>query len=132
VAPAPDEDPPSSWILVIEDNPLAASALRILLQDAGYDVVTAGSLAEAERAATDARSPAAAALLDLTLPDGDGLLLLPRLSAIGRLPRVVLALTGRDDPETRARCLAAGCGDVLLKPVPARELPKIVARWIDE
>jgi len=36
--------------------------------------------------------------------------------------KTFVALTGRDDPETRQRCLDAGCAEVLIKPVPAREL----------
>jgi CheY-like chemotaxis protein len=44
---------------------------------------------------------------------------------------VVVALTGRDDPETRQRCLAAGCREVWVKPVPARELVSKSAAWLD-
>jgi CheY-like chemotaxis protein len=90
-------------------------------------VSVAGTVAEAVAAAT--ADPPDVLLLDLTLPDGDGLAVLARLGARGALPRAAVALTGHDDPETRERCLAAGCRAVLLKPVPARELVRMVGEW---
>jgi len=44
---------------------------------------------------------------------------------------VPVALTGDDDPTTRRRCLDAGCVDVLIKPVPVREMMAVAERWID-
>lgn len=104
--------------------------MRILLEDAGHTVTEAGSIAAAIDAVRRAPHPPDLALLDLTLPDGDGLQVLERLGAAGLAPRVTVAVTGRDEDEVRSRCLAAGCRDVLLKPVPARELQKLVAAWI--
>ena len=75
------------------------------------------------------RDPAALVLLDLTLPDGSGLDLVGPLKAAGC--GTVVALTGHDDPDTRAKCLAAGCADVLVKPVPARALVARAAEWLD-
>jgi CheY-like chemotaxis protein len=43
------------------------------------------------------------------------------------MPRVTVALTGRDEPEIVARCKEEGCVAVLLKPVPARELLRVAA-----
>jgi CheY-like chemotaxis protein len=68
-------------------------------------------------------------LLDLTLPDGDGLRVLRTLAAEGLAPRVSVALTGHDDPDTVQRCLDAGCAAVLGKPVPIRELLRRMATW---
>jgi len=70
-------------------------------------------------------------LLDLGLADGDGLLVLEQLRARGAMPRVSAALTGRDEPEIVARCLAAGCREVLLKPVPARTLLRKAREWLE-
>ena len=103
-------------MLVVEDNEAVVSAMRILLDSAGYRVTSAGSVAEA----LAVNDPADLVLLDITLPDGDGLSLIEPLRAAGS--HNIVALTGHDDHETRTRCLAAGCVDVLLKPVPAREL----------
>ncbi len=115
-------------VLVVEDNALVTSATRILLEDAGFRVSTAASVAEAYTACQN--DPPAAILLDLRLPDGDGLTLLQRLRADGGPSRVVIALTGRDEPEIRARCLRAGCVEVLLKPVDVRALAGRIRSWL--
>ena len=73
--------------------------------------------------------PAALVLLDLRLPDGDGLSLVPELRRAGS---VVIALTGDDDPAKRRNCLEAGCVEVLIKPVPARQLMAIADRLIEQ
>lgn len=113
-------------ILVVEDNEAVTSALRILLESTNQRVSTAGSIAEALVVAR--HDPAALVLLDLTLPDGDGLSLVPALRAAGA--GTIVALTGHDDSETRERCLSAGCVDVLVKPVPARELVRRAGEWL--
>jgi DNA-binding response OmpR family regulator len=116
-------------VLVVEDNALVTTATRILLEDAGFRVSTAGSIAEAYSVCRS--DPPDAILLDLRLPDGDGLSLLTRLRDGGvRLPAVG-ALTGRDEPEIRARCLRAGCVAVLVKPVDTRALAGIVRSWLE-
>ena len=62
-------------------------------------------------------------LLDLTLPDGDGLSVFGQLRDLGHTPpRVTIALTGHEDDAIRDRCLAAGCQAVLTKPIPLRRL----------
>ncbi|HTE47656.1 MAG TPA: response regulator [Gemmatimonadaceae bacterium] len=114
-------------ILIVEDNELVTSAMRILFESADRRVSVAHSVAEA--LGTGTADPAALVLLDLTLPDGDGLSLVEPLQAAGC--RVVVALTGHDDRETRVRCIAAGCADVFVKPVPARQLLADSARLID-
>jgi two-component system KDP operon response regulator KdpE len=117
-------------VLIVEDNAVVASAMRILLEDAGHTVSEAASVAAAISAVEASTHVPDVALLDLTLPDGDGLSILLTLRHLGREPRITVAITGRDDPSVRARCLAAGCREVLLKPVPARELPRLVATWL--
>jgi CheY-like chemotaxis protein len=124
------DGPVRGHVLIVEDSALVASAMRILLEDAGHSVTEAGSVAAAVEAVAVAARVPDVALLDLTLPDGDGLAVLHRLREIGREPRVAVAVTGRDDADVRARCLAAGCRDVLLKPVPARELSRLVTGWM--
>ena len=114
-------------VLLVEDHPLVVDALTILLESGGHEVRTAESVSSAVRQALAA--PVDVLLLDLTLPDGHGLDVLDRLRAADASPAVSVALTGHDDPTTRARCVAAGCAAVLLKPVPARELLARVAEW---
>lgn len=107
-------------VVLVEDSALVAEALSILLDAWGHRVETAGSVAEALAAVR--RAPADALLLDLTLPDGDGLAVLRTLASEGRAPRVAIALTGHDDAATVARCREGGCSAVLAKPVASAAL----------
>ena len=58
-------------VLIVEDHPLAADALRLLFEATGYRVRVASTVAQAVRAC--AERTADLMLLDITLPDGDGL-----------------------------------------------------------
>ena len=111
-------------ILIVEDSELAASALRVLFEGSGYEVSIAGSVRQAVELGME--RPHDVMLLDLTLPDGDGLAVIQRLRAGEREPRRIVALTGHDDDELRQRCMDAGCVDVLLKPVPIARLLELV------
>jgi two-component system OmpR family response regulator len=112
-------------VLVVEDSVLISSALKILLEANGYDVSVAGTAAEALDAGI--QSPPEVLLLDLTLPDADGLWVMQELFSREIRPVVKLAMTGYDDAGTRQRCIAAGCDDVLVKPVPVRDLLRVIA-----
>ena len=116
--------------MVAEDNELVRGAMRVLFEETGHRVTTVPSIAAAVDAATN--DPVDLLLLDLGLVDGDGLQVLEALRARARLPRIAVALTGRDEPEVIARCREAGCHDVLLKPVPARELLRMAREWLGE
>src|SRR4051794_36454993 len=113
-------------VLIVEDNELVSGALRVLLETLDARVSTAATIAETLGVAQN--DPPVLTLLDLTLPDGDGLAAVEPLRAGGCAK--IVALTGHDDDATRDRCLAAGCIDVLLKPVPARELMARVSAWL--
>ncbi len=109
-------------VLVVEDHADAGDAMRMLLEAGGHDVRVAGTVAAAIAACNE--TPVDLMLLDLTLPDGDGLQVLAQAATT---PRVTVALTGWDEPAVLARCRAAGCRDVLLKPVSARTLLALTA-----
>jgi DNA-binding response OmpR family regulator len=115
-------------VLVAEDNDLVSGAMRVLLEETGHRVTTTPSVAATVAAAI--ADPVDLLLLDLGLPDGDGLLVLEQLAARGALPKVSVVLTGRDEAEIVARCRTAGCREVLLKPVPVRELVRKVREWL--
>ncbi len=115
-------------VLIVEDNDIVSGALRILFEETGRRVSTAAGVEEA--VATASADPPDLILLDVTLPDGDGLTIIRRLRALGRNTGVVVALTGRDEPEVAAHCAELGCADVLLKPVPTRDLLTKVERWL--
>jgi DNA-binding response OmpR family regulator len=115
-------------ILIVEDSPLVTDAFRVLITAAGYEVDAAATVAEAIERATSA--PVDLMLLDLTLPDGNGLEILDALRKHGSLPRSTLAMTGHNDSASRRSCLEAGCADVLLKPVPIGELLRQIERHL--
>jgi two-component system KDP operon response regulator KdpE len=92
-------------------------------------VTTAGTIVDVVHAA--ASDPVDLLLLDLGLADGDGLDVLDQLRARDAMPRVSVALTGRDEPDVIARCRAAGCREVLLKPVPVGELLRRARGWLN-
>ena len=103
--------------------------MRIIFEAAGYVVSDAASLADARRA-TIAAMPDVI-LLDLALPDGDGLDLLPQLERQASGRPIIIALTGRDDAQVTRRCRELGCHEVMLKPVPPRELVRAVGALLE-
>ena len=111
----------------MDDSALVTEALSALLDATGHRVRTAASVAEAVAAARSALPDVL--LLDLTLPDGDGLDVLLALASEGRRVRAAIALTGHDDPATAERCRAAGCVAVLVKPVRTAELLRGIREW---
>jgi len=106
-------------LLVVEDEPRIAEILKSGLQRAGFVVDVVRLCADARAAL--ALTPYDAAILDLGLPDGDGMDLLADLrSARNGVP--VLVLTARDAIEDRVAGLDAGADDYLIKPFAAAEL----------
>jgi two-component system KDP operon response regulator KdpE len=103
---------------VIDDEPPIRKLLRITLEAAGYEVDEAdtarrGLLAAAER-------PPDAILLDLGLPDGDGLEVLRRLREWSAAPVVILSARGQESDKVAA--LDGGADDYLTKPFGVPEL----------
>ena len=115
-------------VLIVEDNELVTGALRILFEETGRRVTVAHSVAEAIKAG--ASDPPDLLLLDLSLPDGDGLEVSRTLGKRGVHPKATVALTGRDDPASLERCNEAGVTDVMVKPVPTKVLLKKTKEWL--
>ena len=119
-----DED--TSTILVIEDHPATRSFLAENLAADGYDVLEADCASDAERL-IQTRFPDLA-IVDLGLPDRDGLELLARVRGTdGVMARVdpalpVLLLTGRTAELDRLRGFQRGCDDYVTKPFSYQEL----------
>ena len=115
-------------ILIVEDNELVTDALRILFEETGRRVTVAHTVAQA--VAAGLKDPPDLLLLDLSLPDGDGLEVQRGLAKKGIEPRATVALTGRDDPATLRRCEDAHVTAIMVKPVPAKELLTIAKEWL--
>jgi two-component system KDP operon response regulator KdpE len=105
-------------VLVVDDEPQILRALRIILREAGFDVVQAATAEEALDQA--ALRPPAAAIVDLVLPDGDGIDVTRSLREWTHMPILVLSADGEEDAKVRA--LEAGADDYVTKPFGAREL----------
>jgi two-component system, OmpR family, KDP operon response regulator KdpE len=105
-------------VLVCDDEPQILRALRVVLRDAGFDVVPAATAQEAlDRAAVQ---PPDAAIVDLVLPDGDGIDVCRGLREWSGMPIIVLSAVG--DEEEKVRALEAGADDYVVKPFAPREL----------
>jgi two-component system OmpR family response regulator len=122
--PAPLTRPDGSpvRVLVVDDEPALSELLSMALRYEGWDVRTAADGLAAVRAARDFRPDAV--VLDMMLPDLDGLEVLRRLRADGGdVP--VLFLTAKDAVEDRVAGLTAGGDDYVTKPF---SLEEVVAR----
>jgi two-component system KDP operon response regulator KdpE len=105
-------------ILVVEDEPQMRRFLRASLGAEGYRVVEGWSVADGIRMATTERPDLV--LLDLGLPDGDGLDVVRRLREWSATPVLVVSARGREEDKVAA--LDAGADDYLAKPFGTREL----------
>src|SRR5207342_3814661 len=105
-------------ILVCDDEPQIVRALRVILRDAGFEAVTAATGEEALDLA--AVKPPAAAIVDLMLPDIDGVEVTERLREWSEMPIIVLSAVGEE--EAKVRALAAGADDYVTKPFGPPEL----------
>ena len=105
-------------VLVVEDEPKIAQVARDYLERAGFGVLTAGdgrsALSQARTAKPDL------VLLDLGLPDQDGLDVMRSLRGASRVPIVVL--TARGDESDRVVGLELGADDYVVKPFSPKEL----------
>jgi DNA-binding response OmpR family regulator len=106
-------------LLVVEDEPRIAELLRTALARAGFVADMVATCADAR--ATLALNPYDAAILDLGLPDGDGLAVIGEARRAGN-PIPILVLTARDAIEDRVGGLDAGADDYLVKPFAMSEL----------
>jgi two-component system KDP operon response regulator KdpE len=105
-------------VLVCDDEPQILRALRVILRDAGYEVATAATAQEALDAV--AVRPPDAAILDLVLPDGDGVEVCASIRKWSELPIIVLSAVGEEAEKVRA--LEAGADDYVTKPFGPGEL----------
>ena len=101
-----------------DDEHQILRALRVILRDAGYEAIPASTGEEALDLAAVKRPDAA--IIDLVLPDLDGIELCRRLREWTEMPLIVLSAVGEEDAKVRA--LAVGADDYVTKPFGPREL----------
>jgi two-component system KDP operon response regulator KdpE len=105
-------------VLVVDDEPQIVRALKVVLREAGYEAVPAETAAEALDLA--AVRPPEAAIVDLVLPDQDGIEVTRKLREWSEMPILVLSAVGEEEQKVRA--LEAGADDYITKPFGTREL----------
>lgn len=114
-------------VLVVDDDPDILAALHDLLEHEGYQVTCASTCGDALAEAT--ASPYDAVLLDIGLPDGDGLSVLDLLrEQHPSLPVIILTAFG--SPEYRARSLSHGAFSCVNKPYDQDALRGLLRRAI--
>ena len=114
-----------SRILIVDDEPSILSTLKLGLEKVGHSVVTAGTaedgLASLRRSAPDV------AILDVMLPDGNGLDVLKKVRELDdQLP--VIFITGADDSTTAIEAMKRGALDYLVKPLVLAAIREAVDR----
>jgi DNA-binding response OmpR family regulator len=108
-------------ILVVDDDPHAVEILTRMLDREGYECLSAESGQGALQ--TLRENPVDVVLLDVMMPEMDGLQVCEHLQADEDLRKIpIMLLTARDDYPTRERGMNLGVSEFLTKPVNKREL----------
>jgi two-component system, OmpR family, KDP operon response regulator KdpE len=105
-------------VLVVDDERQILRAMRVILREAGFEVATAANVQEALDAL--AVHPPDAAILDLILPDGNGVDICISIREWSDMPIIVLSAVG--DEAEKVRALEAGADDYVTKPFGTDEL----------
>ena len=117
-AHTPDHERDAERILVVDDDPQTLRHARDTLAQAGFAAVVTGDPRDLSRIIREERPRLV--LLDLMLPETDGIELMERVPELADLPVIFLSAYGRD--ETVARALEAGAADYIVKPFSPTEL----------
>jgi two-component system response regulator AtoC len=110
--------------LIVDDERDAAEMMAALIANEGYTVATAGSLAAARRQMA-LRTPNVV-LLDLVLPDGSGMDLVPDIKHLHQAE--VVLITGHASVATSVQALRMGAADYLTKPLNMQQLRGVLSR----
>jgi two-component system KDP operon response regulator KdpE len=109
---------PGDVVVLIEDDRAMRRILGTALTAHGFRVIEASTCEEGERAIAEARPEVI--LLDLGLPDGDGIELLRRIRAMSIAP--VIVVSARQEEDDKVLAIEAGADDYMTKPFGMREL----------
>jgi two-component system cell cycle response regulator DivK len=115
-------------VLVVDDLPLNRKLLERILEIEGYHTLSANSIAQAEEIVAD--SLPALIVVDVRLPDGDGLDFARHLkSDPANAECAVLACSAGMTPQERTRAINAGCDDYVRKPIEISRFIRLVAAY---
>ncbi|MBL9186275.1 MAG: sigma-54-dependent Fis family transcriptional regulator [Opitutaceae bacterium] len=116
---------PFEKVLVVEDDPVVRNLLQSIFARHKLPPMMAGSLAEAQ--AHLEKEPVDLMLLDLRLPDGDGLKFLEQVGTLPERPLVVM-MTGFGTIESAVACMRAGAFDYVMKPFSPSQIDVILRK----
>jgi DNA-binding NtrC family response regulator len=114
-------------VLIVDDELLIRWALSEMLSAQGHSVVQADTAAAALKALRDASVPVDVVLLDLRLPDSDGLGLLASIRRQSPASAVVM-MTAHGSPETAIGARAMGAYDVMDKPFDLHQVEPVLVK----
>jgi two-component system response regulator HydG len=106
-------------VLVVDDDPIVTSTLKYFVETRGHRHASASTVSDATRAL--ARQPFDAVILDLYLPDGDGLDVLDKALELDPRP-VVIVMTARAELPGAVAAIRRGATDYLAKPLDLEDL----------
>jgi len=119
----------SGLVLVVDDEPDIRSTVKEILEDEGYQVIAAENAAAAREARRTARPDVV--LLDIWMPDLDGISLLREWSASGALSCPVIMMSGHGTVETAVEATRLGAYDFVEKPISLAKLLLTIERARD-
>jgi two-component system NtrC family response regulator len=111
-------------LLLIEDDESFAFSVAEYVTDRGYNLTVVN---EGRKGVDEAKKGYGCILLDLGLPDVDGIKLIPKLRELS-VPAPIIVLTGRDDASTAVEAIRSGAYDYITKPVDLEELVLTLTR----
>jgi len=117
----------SKTIMVVDDEPGIRELLSEILYDEGYDVLLAENAAEARKMIEQTPD---VVLLDIWMPDTDGLTLLKEWVAQGRVTMPVIMMSGHGTIETALEATRIGAVDFLEKPIALKKLLATIAQTL--
>ncbi|MEJ5241511.1 MAG: response regulator [Anaerolineales bacterium] len=116
----------SARILIVDDDEMIVELFSLLLKSHGYDVLKARNGKEGvEKVKTENPD---LILLDLMMPEMDGLQVCQHVRAFSQIP--IIIISALDHPAMIAQALDAGADDYLVKPVPSGVLMSRIARLL--
>jgi len=120
-------------ILVVEDNDIQRKVIKLLANEYGFEVILCGTCADALDAYAVGGDIYSMILMDLRLPDLDGVTCAAHIRDI-KVPRArrkvpIIAMTGYVAADDKQRCAAMGFDDCLIKPFSSTEFRDMVHKW---
>ena len=119
-------------ILIVEDNPVNAKLLQLMLENHGYQTVSARNGADA-LARLAAQGPIELIITDYMMPEMDGLELIGKVRALPTFKDIpIMMASAHSDIDTVSKVKSLGCDSFLVKPIHRKEFIKRVEHHIKE